>query len=120
VILLVTVFLSVRGYLVERRILHVRRLGWSTRIALGDLVGAEVDPEAMKRSLKLIGNDGLLGIYGTFRNKRLGRYRAFATDRARAVVLRFPTRTLVVTPDDPRRFLDVLETDLGRSLEKSP
>jgi len=104
-----TALFTIRGYRLEGRHLLVDRLLWSTRISLEELRAAEVVPEAMRRSVRLFGNGGLFAFVGWFRNRRLGTYRAFATDPARSVVLRFPNRRIVVTPDDPQRFAEVLE-----------
>ncbi|WP_323844727.1 PH domain-containing protein [Microbulbifer magnicolonia] len=103
-ILVLSALFAIRGYGVEDCTLLILRPGWKTRIPLQDLAEVKVDPEAMRASIRLFGNGGLFGIIGLFRNERLGRYRAFATDSARAVVLRFPARTLVVTPDRPEQF----------------
>jgi hypothetical protein len=37
--------------------------------------------------------------------KKLGFYRVYATDPDRAVVLRYPKRTIVITPHDPQAFI---------------
>jgi hypothetical protein len=95
----------VRGYVVTDRELIIERLGWSNRWPLAALASAELDPQAMKGSLRLCGNGGLFAFCGWFRNKKLGVYRAFATDLKRAVVLRFGVRNIVVSPDDPPAFL---------------
>ena len=53
---------------------------------------------------------GLFSIGGrNCRNRRLGRYDAYATDPARCVVLRFPDRIVVMTPDDPDAFVEAIE-----------
>ena len=95
----------VRGYRVSGGALRVQRLGWETCIDLSRLMSVTFDPEALKGSLRLFGNGGFFCFAGWFRNSKLGVYRAFATDSTRAVVLRFSNRTVVVTPDDPRRFV---------------
>ena len=51
------------------------------------------------------GNGGLFSITGRFWNRKLGRYRALATDPSRAIVLRYPKRTIVITPHDPQHFI---------------
>ena len=99
---------TVRGYAVTDRELIIERLGWSNRWPLTALSSAEFDPQAMKGSLRLWGNGGLFAFCGWFRNKKLGIYRVFATDLKRTVVLRFGLRNIVVTPDDPRAFLDAV------------
>jgi hypothetical protein len=98
----------VRGYELEPNVLLVRRLLWSTRIPLDNLTNAWADPTAMKKSLRLFGNGGLFVFAGLFTNRKLGRYRAFATQPRNSVVLKLSNRTVVVTPDRPRDFLQAL------------
>ena len=113
---------TVRGYRLEAGSLEVKRLLWSTRIDLSGLRAAWHDPEAMCRSLRLFGNGGMFVIAGLFTSKKLGRYRAFATDPSRSVVLDFGDRKILVTPDPPEEFVSRLGVpgpdtafDLGRS-----
>ncbi|GMU68144.1 MAG: hypothetical protein AMXMBFR37_04770 [Steroidobacteraceae bacterium] len=56
-------------------------------------------------SLRLWGNSGLFAITGWFWNRRLGRFRMFATDLSRAVLLEFARRKVLVTPHDPQAFI---------------
>ena len=60
------------------------------------------------RWLRLFGNGGLFSYHGWFWNRRLGRYRLYATDPERAVVLRFARRTIVVSPGEPAAFVRAL------------
>lgn len=96
---------TVRGYAVEGSGLLVRRLVWNTRLSLEGLVSATADPRAMESSLRTFGNGGGFSFTGRFRNTRLGSYRAFVTDPARAVVLRWPDQTIVISPDSPEAFV---------------
>jgi PH (Pleckstrin Homology) domain-containing protein len=107
-VLLGSALFTIRGYELAPAELLVERLLWATRLPLADLRAAWADPTAMRWSWRLFGNGGMFAISGLFWNRRLGRYRAFATDPRNAVVLRFATRTVVVTPDAPRELLDTL------------
>lgn len=109
VIAIAALFL-IRGYRLDGDGLHVERLLWADRIPLATLRRAWPDPKATARSLRLFGNSGFFCIAGLFSNRKLGRYRAFATDPGRAVVLQLGERTVVVTPDEPLRFLAAVET----------
>ena len=100
---------TVRGYELDRQGLHVKRLIWTTHVPLDSLQSVEVDPEAMKGSLRLFGNGGLFAFSGLFRNKKLGNFRAFATDPKRSVVLDLGQRKVVVTPDRPSRMAQKLK-----------
>jgi hypothetical protein len=100
----------IRGYRLDGGGLHVERLLWADRIPLAGLRRAWPDPQATAKSLRLFGNSGFFCIAGLFTNRKLGRYRAFATDPRRAVVLQLAERTVVVTPGEPLRFLAAVET----------
>ena len=103
-VLLVPLVCTVRGYTITATHLELARLGWTSRWPLAGLQSATVERGAMARSLRTFGNGGLFAITGRFRNARLGAYRAYVTDTERTVVLRFPSLTLVVSPDNPEAF----------------
>lgn len=106
---------AVRGYDIQKGTLRVLRPGWVTQLRLGQLVSAEADPTAMSGSLRIAGNGGLFSFTGWFWSRRLGRYRAFVTDPARSVVLKFSDRTVVVSPDAPEEFVAALRAGTGRT-----
>jgi len=113
-ILFAALFYSVRGYLLTSSTLYIQRLGWSSKIELVDIINAEIDPQAMEKSIRLWGNGGLFSFTGNFRNRKLGFYQAYATDPRRAVILRFPQRIIVLTPDNPEHFVsEVLNRHSG-------
>ncbi len=95
---------SVRGYSVGRGELIVHRPGWVRRIDLSRLAGVEVGPERLSRSLRVGGIGGLFSSVGFFWSPSLGRYRAYATDARRAVILDLGEETVLVTPDDPEEL----------------
>jgi len=98
----------VRGYVIGPRELEIIRLGWSNRIPLTEIVSVQADPLAMNGSLRLCGSGGMFGFFGWFRNGRLGVYRAYCTDLSRCVVVKLRTRTIVVSPYSPERFVAAL------------
>ena len=118
VILLGSALFVIRGYEFDSTELRIQRLLWVTTIPLGGLERAWYDPTSLFRSLRLFGNGGLFSISGLFWNRNLGRYRAFATHPKRAVVLDFGNRKVVVTPEDPERFLKELRLVSGRPLSQ--
>jgi len=95
----------VRGYVLTDEAIIIRRGGWETRLPLCGLVSVAGDAQAMERSIRLFGNGGFFSFSGEFWNRKLRRYRALATDPSRAVVLRYPRRTIVITPHDPQHFI---------------
>jgi len=110
-ILIVPLVFSVQGYAVRDGQLLVHRLGWATRFDLADLRRVEIAPGVMRGSLMTFGNGGLFGFVGHFRNDDLGAYRAYATKKENAVVLRLNGRPVVVTPDEPAAFVDAVEAE---------
>jgi hypothetical protein len=95
----------VRGYTVTPDTLIIQRPLWQTRIPLAELQSAESVPHAMRGSIRTFGNGGFFSFTGSYRNQRLGAYRAFVTDPHRTVVLRIPKRTIVVSPESPEDFV---------------
>jgi PH (Pleckstrin Homology) domain-containing protein len=101
----------VRGYILTDEHIEVRRLGWSTVLPLAGLVAVSGEPEGLRGSVRLFGNGGLFGISGWFWNRRIGRFRAYATDPGRVVLLRYRDgRKVVVTPHDVQHFIVRLRT----------
>ena len=96
---------TIRGYTLTRDTLGIRRLLWTTRLPLAGLRAARSEPDVMQGSLRTFGNGGLFAFAGLFRNRTLGSYRAFVTDPRRTVVLEYPGRPVVVSPDRPEAFV---------------
>lgn len=101
--------LAVRGYAVGPGVVVVVRPGWETRLDLRGLDSVEADPDAMRMAWRTWGIGGPFAFVGRYRSGRTGWFTAYATDRDRSVVLRWPGRTVVVTPDDPEAFVAAVE-----------
>jgi hypothetical protein len=96
----------VRGYVLTQTDVEVRRLGWSTALPLVGLVAVTGEPQGLRGSVRLFGNGGLFAISGWFWNRRIGRFRAYATDPGRAVLLRYRDGSKVLlTPHDVQHFI---------------
>ncbi len=75
------------------------------RFGFKGLQSIEADPEAMVGTYRMI-NGGFFCFGGkNCRNKRLGRFSAYATDYKHAVVMRYKDHTAVITPEDPELFI---------------
>ena len=103
----------IRGLRLESDVLVVERLARTTRIPLAGLTAVAHDREALRGAFKLFGNDGAGAITGWFTSKHLGRFRAYVTDRENAVVLRWPGRTVVVSPERPGAFVSAVRRQVG-------
>lgn len=96
----------VRGYQLTDSDIRVRRLGWSIVLPLAGITSITGEPDGLRGSLRLFGNGGLFAICGWFWNRRFGRYRAYATDPGRTVLLRYRDgRNIVLTPGDVQHFI---------------
>ena len=97
-VLLGALVFMVRGYVLTDSGIEVRRLGWSTALPFAGLVAVSGAPQGLRGSLRLFGNGGLFAISG--------RFRAYATDPERAVLLRYRDgKQVVVTPHDVQHFI---------------
>ncbi len=105
VILFCTALFTIRGYAITSDAILVHRLRWSTSLPRAGLESARFEPDAMRGSIRTFGNGGTFSFSGFYYNKRLGSYRAFVTDPRRAVVLRYASRRIVVSPDAPENFV---------------
>jgi hypothetical protein len=99
----------VTDYELDHRSLAVKRLLWWTRIDLTGLTRVFREPAGFKGSWRVFGNGGLFSFTGIFYSKALGRYRMFATDPNRFVVIVLLGRTIVVSPADPEAFIHAVE-----------
>jgi hypothetical protein len=106
VVLLGALVFTVRGYVLTESQIEVRRLGWRTTLPYAGLAAVTGEPDGLRGSLRLFGNGGLFAISGWFWNRRIGRFRAYATDPQRAVLLRYRDDSKVlVTPHDVQHFI---------------
>jgi len=108
VLWLICFLLSVRGYTIHDDHIAIHRLIWVTRIPLERLQSFDFDQSLLRQSIRYFGNGGIFAICGLYRHRRLGLFRAFVTDAGRSVMLQFQSRAILVSPDDPRRFVKVL------------
>lgn len=105
ILLVFSLLSTVIGFEVSSTELSVQRLFWSSRFSLLGLQRVLIDSSVCRGSKRIVGNAGLFGFTGLYQSSRLGRFRLFATDLSRSVVLVLPGRTLVVTPAAPEPFV---------------
>ena len=85
----------------------------TVRISLAGLQSATPDRDALRHKFKIAGNDGLGSISGRFRSRHLGPFRAYVSDGDHAVVLRWPDRCLVISPQQHSVFVEVVRKRAG-------
>lgn len=107
----------IRRFELTDEALIVRRSFWANRIQLAAIASAEVDARACEGACKTLGNDGLFAMHGRFRSKRLGKFQAYVTNPANAVVLKVPGDTIVISPEHPHHFVKDLHRRLAHLKE---
>jgi hypothetical protein len=100
----VTLLFIVKGFEITPDKLLIQRLLWKTEIDLTNLVNVEIDPDALKGSIRTFGNGGLYSFTGWFKSGRLGSFKAYVTQLQNCVVLRFTDKVIVISPDNPQQF----------------
>ena len=95
----------VRGYTLTEDSITVHRGLWETRLPLAGLRSVTGDVDAIRGAIRMGMHGGMFSYTGTFWNKKLGWYRTFVTDPSRAVVLRYPKRTIVISAHDTQQFI---------------
>jgi len=104
---------SPRGYSIAERSILIDRLIGTVRISLDGVREARrATADDFTGCIRLFGNGGLFGYYGLFRTSRLGKSHWYLTNRASAVVVVTPEKTVLVSPQDPERFLAVLRSSV--------
>lgn len=94
------------GYIVYGQTLTVKRPLGDEVIQRAEITAVrmfeEADNEGMSRTG---GNGGLFGYYGKYKSDRLGEHRWYVTDTAKRVVVETREGAVVVSPDDPAKFI---------------
>ncbi len=107
VILFVTWLFSVTGFTLEGNSLIVSRPFWNTTIVIPPGAVAQREPEIREGLLKVMGNGGLFGYTGGFRNRKLGNFKTYATNWSHAVSITSAPDDfcIVVTPEEAELFI---------------
>ena len=111
-ILVGSYLLAPRGYRVEADAVLIRRPIGPIRIPIDRIKRIEkLPPEAIKKAVRTFGNGGLFGVYGHFRNSRLGSFRMYVTDHSKLVLLE-ADHVYVLSPDRPEVFVEAVQARL--------
>ncbi len=105
----------IRGYVITKDGILIRRLWWNTVLPFADIRTVEAEPLALSSCFRTFGNGGMFSFTGYYWSKQLGHFRAFVTDLNRTVVVRMHKRTAVLSPDDPEAFARTVESYLNHS-----
>jgi hypothetical protein len=89
--------------------LRVKTLVVTLKYDLTEIRGAmAVSPEDIRfgKTIRLLGAGWPFKPYGYFSNAKLGRFLAFVTDWQKMVLVIFPDKRILVSPDNPKIILD--------------
>ena len=62
----------------------------------------------MTGSIRTMGNGGLFSFSGRYRSRKLGSFRAYVTDLRNCVVLKLAEQVIVISPENPEMFVEIL------------
>jgi hypothetical protein len=102
----------IRGYVITKDGILIKRLWWNTVLPFDEIRSAEVEPLALSSSFRTCGNGGLYSFTGYYWNRQLGHFHAYVTDLNRTVIVRMKSRTAVLSPDDPEGFARAVNSAL--------
>lgn len=106
-------FFKIRGYDLTASHLVVRYGFSGSSFPLSEISGAEYKPGALRRSTRSAANGGMWSFLGSFSSPDHGEMRVYVSDAERTVLLRMPQKKLVVSPDDPERFIQAIQSLKG-------
>lgn len=109
-IVFICLLFTVRGYTISGNTLRIRRLLWNSDIDISRLSSVEYDPKAMTGSIRTLGNGGLYSFSGKYRSGKLGSFKAYVTDFKNCVIIGRARGTIVVSPENPELFVEVLRS----------
>jgi len=109
---IVSVLFLIRGYSVTNDAVQILHFGWATSLKIKDLTEVEKVPFEAMNGIGLFGIWGIFSFTGIARNSTYGIHRRYLTNRFHAVALKFGSKTIVVSPDDPGKFINLLRTHL--------
>jgi len=96
-----------KGYTVDGGVITIQRPFGGVTIEKADVKSVrpfeEADGVGMIRTG---GNGGMFGFYGNFKSDRLGSHKWYVTDKARMVVIETRDGAVVVSPDNPAKFVE--------------
>jgi hypothetical protein len=108
-----SVLLKIRGYELTPSHLVIK-YGFSGReIPLADIREVSVQPNALGGSRREAANGGLWSFLGAFYSPQLGQFRAYVSDPVNTVVITLPEQIVVISPDDPNRFIQAVKKQKG-------
>ena len=108
----------IRGYSITADSIQIHHLGWITSLKIKDLKSAEPAPLEVMSGIGLCGIWGIYSFTGIARSSAYGMHRRYLTNRSNAVALKFGGKTVLISPDDPKKFIKSLQSHLEQINEE--
>lgn len=102
----------IRGYSITTDAVQILHFGWTTSLKIKDLSGIERVPLGAMSGIGLFGIWGIFSFTGIARNSTYGVHSRYLTNRLHAVALKFGEKTVMISPDDPEEFINLLRSYL--------
>lgn len=100
-----------KGYEVTETEIVIVRAASKVHIPLGTVKDVKILPKVSKRGLiRVMGNGGLFGYYGEFRNKDLGTMEWYLTKRSNVVLVQTDKAKILLSPNHPEDFVKLLRS----------
>jgi hypothetical protein len=94
--------------------LVVARPAGDVIVPLQGMTEVRAVPSPVSGSIRLGGNGGLFGFWGRYHNDTLGSFTLYGKRATGGVALVTPDAKVVITPDEPEKFVADIQQRLGR------
>ncbi len=106
----ITFLLHPVNYRVETNEIIIHRPLNDIRINKDNIKSVQILEEGVLRwSVRTFGVGGLFGYFGKFANSKLGNMTWYATRRNNAVLVQTTDKKIIITPNEPEKFVQALE-----------
>lgn len=106
----ITFLLHPVNYRVDTNVIIIHRPLNDIRINKDSIKSVQILEEGVLRwSVRTFGVGGLFGYFGSFANSKLGNMTWYATRRNKAVLIQTTDKKIIVTPNEPEKFVQALE-----------
>jgi hypothetical protein len=113
VLLFASVLLRIRGYEVTADSIRIRYGFSGSEVALSEITEVSRDRQALSGSTRSAANGGLWSFLGEYTSPTLGDLHVYVSDPSRLVLLKLKKGAVVVSPDDPERFVQEVRSRKG-------
>ncbi|HAB17770.1 MAG TPA: PH domain-containing protein [Verrucomicrobiota bacterium] len=105
----------IHGYSLDEGRLIIR-YGFSGRaVPFSDITAVELAQDVFRGAWRVFASGGLWSFLGRFQSSRLGPFLAYVSDPARTVLISTAQERVIISPEDPAKFVGELQRRLTRT-----